>query len=44
VARAFNGLLEGALNSHNHRLVLDTQIQRMNGRFEFDWSIRTKAR
>jgi hypothetical protein len=44
VARAFNGLLEGALSSHNHRLVLDTQIQRMNGRFEFDWSVRTKAR
>ncbi len=44
VAKAFNGLLEGALSSHNHRLALDTAIHRRNGRFEFDWTIRTQSR
>jgi hypothetical protein len=40
IATAFNGLLEGALAAHNHRLTLHTSVHRNQGRFEFEWLIR----
>jgi hypothetical protein len=39
IATAFNGLLEGALAAHNHRLSLQTIVHRHQGRFEFEWLI-----
>jgi hypothetical protein len=41
IATAFNGLLEGALAAHNHRLTLHTTVIRNHGRFEFEWRIRS---
>jgi hypothetical protein len=41
IATAFNGLLEGALSAHNHRLTLHTSVHRNQGRFEFEWLIHT---
>ncbi len=43
IATAFNGLLEGALAAHNHRLSLHTTVIRNQGRFEFEWLIRSAA-
>jgi len=40
IATAFNGLLEGALAAHNHRLTLHTNVHRDQGRFVFEWLIR----
>jgi len=40
IATAFNGLIEGALAAHNHRLTLHTSVHRNQGRFEFEWLIR----
>ena len=41
IATAFNGLLEGALAAHNHRLTLHTTVIRNHGRFEFEWRIHS---
>jgi hypothetical protein len=41
IATAFNGLMEGALAAHNHRLSLQTTVVRNQGRFEFEWLIRS---
>ena len=40
IARAYNGLLEGALAAHNHRLALQTEVSQTQGRFRFAWTIR----
>lgn len=44
IAQASNGLLQGALAAHNHRLALHTEIGRDQGRFHFNWTIRPAPR
>jgi hypothetical protein len=40
VMRAWNGLLEGALAAHNHRLSLDSTLTKTSEGFRFEWIIR----
>jgi hypothetical protein len=44
VAQAYNGLMEGALAAHHHRLALHTDIHQHEGQFNFEWTIRHPAR
>lgn len=44
IGRAYNGLLEGALAAHNHRLSLQTEVTLSAGGFEFNWTIRPTDR
>ncbi|TWG88583.1 hypothetical protein L602_001100000150 [Cupriavidus gilardii J11] len=39
VAQAWNGLLEGGLAAHNHRLSLTTQWRRSHEGYVFDWVV-----
>jgi hypothetical protein len=44
IAHAWNGLMQGALAAHNHRLMLHTQIVRVHEQFHFTWTIRPAPR
>ena len=44
IAQAWNGLIQGALAAHNHRLTLQTDITRTHDRFQFTWTIAPATR